>query len=308
MLLDLERDPAEEPAAPADDEDTPLERATPLGVLGRTLVHVSGRPWDMARGAVAMGASALRDPKKFVEMAGSIRDQVFIEGAALSPLMTERSLGRRFDLLTVQLDDAKAAAQALGGTVNDVFVAGIAGGLGLYHERMGTPAEELRLAMPISLRESSEGVSGNRFTPVRVVVPVAPKDPVERFAAVHERLHAARGEPALNLLEPLAGLVGLLPTSLVVPVTRSQSRTIDFIASNLRGAPIDLYLGGALIEHNHPMGPCTGCAVNVTTLSYRGNLDMGINSDTAAVTDPDTLVESLQESFDELVAVDKAAG
>ncbi len=201
-----------------------------------------------------------------------------------------------------RLDDFKEIKNALGGTVNDVFVSGIAGGLGLYHERMGVPVDELRLAMPVSMREKSEGVSGNRFSPARVAVPVMTKDPAARFAAVHERLRAVRGESALNLLEPLAGLVGLLPTSLVVPVTRSQSRTIDFIASNLRGAPVDLYLGGALIEHNHPMGPCTGCAVNVTTLSYRGNLDMGINSDTAAVTDPDTLVESLAESFDELLA------
>jgi hypothetical protein len=77
---------------------------------------------------------------------------------------------------------------------------------------------------------------------------------------------------------------------------------VDFATSNLRGSPIDLYLGGARIEASYPMGPRSGCAVNVTALSYRGDLCLGIHSDPAALTDPEAFVECLGESFDALLA------
>jgi cytochrome P450 len=47
-----------------------------------------------------------------------------------------------------------------------------------------------------------------------------------------------------------------------------------------------LYLAGARILANYPIGPRTGCALNVTLLSYCDELHMGLNIDPAAVTDP----------------------
>jgi hypothetical protein len=49
------------------------------------------------------------------------------------------------------------------------------------------------------------------------------------------------------------------------------------------------------------MGPRTGCALNVTLLSYKDSLDLGINVDPAAVTDPGALVECLNEAFADLI-------
>ena len=69
------------------------------------------------------------------------------------------------------LDDAKRAAKALGGSVNDLFVAGAAGGAGAYHRAQGADVEELRIAMPVSTR-SDRSAGGNAFTPTRVLVPV----------------------------------------------------------------------------------------------------------------------------------------
>ena len=66
---------------------------------------------------------------------------------------------------------------------------------------------------------------------------------------------------------------------------------------------VDLYLGGARIEANFPMGPRAGCGLNVTLLSYRDSLDMGINIDPAAVSDPATLLDCFDESFGALLDV-----
>src|SRR5436190_2104297 len=125
-----------------------------------------------------------------------------------------------------------------------------------------------------------------------------------RFKRVHERLHGLRDEPAVTAAGSLAGLLAALPTSMLVSLTRTQAHTIDFATSNLRGSPVDLYLGGARIEGNYPMGPRAACALNVTLLSYRDSLDMGINIDPAAVSDPATLIDCLEESFGALLDVD----
>jgi diacylglycerol O-acyltransferase len=168
---------------------------------------------------------------------------------------------------------------------------------------MGVPCDELRMAMPISTRGDDEE-SANSFTPARVLVPVQPKDPATRFQRVHESLRGLRDEPAVTAAGSLAGLLSVLPSSVLVALTRSQARTIDFATSNLRGSPVDVYLGGARIEANYPMGPRAGCALNVTLLSYLDSLDMGVNIDPAAVSDPATLLDCLEESFGALLDVD----
>ena len=83
-----------------------------------------------------------------------------------------------------------------------------------------------------------------------------------------------------------------MPTSVLVACCAAQTRTIDFATSNLRGSPVDLYLGGARIEASYPMGPRAGVPVNVTMMSYCGELHLGINSDPAAIVDPDSASSS----------------
>jgi diacylglycerol O-acyltransferase len=99
----------------------------------------------------------------------------------------------------------------------------------------------------------------------------------------------------------LAGFASGLPTSMLVAATHSQTRTIDFATSNLRGSPVPLYLAGSRILANYPIGPRTGCAVNVTLLSYCEELHMGLNIDPAAVTDVPLLMECFEQSFAELL-------
>jgi hypothetical protein len=53
----------------------------------------------------------------------------------------------------------------------------------------------------------------------------------------------------------------------------------------------------------YPATPLAGAAVSVSLLSYAGEAHLTINTDTAAVPDPDRLVECIEASFDELLAV-----
>src|SRR4051794_20870884 len=118
-----------------------------------------------------------------VESIRSILRQVAVTEPSFSPLWRERSLRRHLEILSISLEEVKVAAKTLGGSVNDLFVAGACGAAGKYHRAQGAPVDTLRMAMPISTR-TEKGVGGNAFTPTRLVVPVGLEDPEERFAAV----------------------------------------------------------------------------------------------------------------------------
>jgi len=114
---------------------------------------------------------------------------------------------------------------------------------------------------------------------------------------------SARSERALGLFAQLSGVFTALPAPLLVRVARQQVGTVDFTTSNVRGAPFDLWIAGARLLANYPIGPMAGTAFNLTTMSYRGNLDMGCSIDTAAIEEPALLRQCLVESFDELLVL-----
>ena len=306
QFIDLAPD-ATEPISPT----RPLPDADPAGLLDTTvdtLTHNLRRGLGVARRGVEGAAGLVRHPSRvaalgsdLVDLAGSATRQLMVTDPARSPLWTERSLRRRIELLQVPFDDAKAAAKGLGGSLNDLFVAAAAGGAGAYHRAAGFPVEDLRISMPISTRTDGSA-GGNSFTPTRVLVPAGIEDPVERFAVVHERLSGVRGERALSIVDGFAGFANLLPTSALVRIARQQVETVDFAASNVRGAPFPLYIGGARMEGNFPIGPTGGTAWNLTLMSYDGHLDMGLNVDAGAVTDPEALRDAIATEFASLIA------
>ncbi len=312
QFIDLERDPAEPPPDPAEGAEGsgpgPAPSLNFLGTLVDTAAHVARRTAGATRRGVEETAGVLAHPDHWaavgaagLETSRSVVRQAMINDRAHSPLWTERSLWRRLEVLSVPMDDAKRTAKALGGSINDFFVTGAARGAGAYHRAKGSPVEELRMAMPVSTR-SDRSSGGNSFAPSRVLVPTDIDDPGEQFAAVQERLARTKGERAFALLEGMAGMVNVLPTSVLVRMARQQVETIDFTTSNVRGGPIPLYIAGGLIEANYPMGPLAGTAFNLTLLSYDGQLNMGLVVDTGAIEDPGLLRECIEEAFAELLA------
>ncbi len=309
QFIDAERD-APEPEPVPIPEPPPRDGAG----LGEGVVdmaaHVARRALGIARRGVGDGLGLVRDPTRVPAVAGdavatarSLARQALPSDGARSPLWTERTLGRRLDVLRIPLDDAKRAAKALGGSVNDLFVAAVAGGAGRYHRDRGFDVDELRMAMPISTRARGDR-SANAFTPTRTLVPVG-ADPRARFDAVRERLSATKAERALTAAAGLAGVMNLLPTAVLVRAARSQVETVDFTTSNVRGAPFDLFIAGARIDANYPLGPIAGTAFNATTLSVSGSLDVGVHTDTGAVDEPAALRDAIADSVDELLATSR---
>ncbi|MEY2470017.1 MAG: diacylglycerol O-acyltransferase / wax synthase, partial [Actinomycetota bacterium] len=67
------------------------------------------------------------------------------------------------------------------------------------------------------------------------------------------------------------------------------------------GAPMDVFMAGARVDSQFPFGPLSGAAANITLMSGPTDVFLGINTDPAAVPDPEVFVGCLQEGFDEIL-------
>jgi diacylglycerol O-acyltransferase len=252
---------------------------------------------------LAAAVAAVRHPATIpvngIETVRSIARTVAPVNRTLSPIMVERSAIRHLDTLEVRLDDLKRAAAAADGSVNDGFMAAVAGGIARYHERLGASVDDLRVTLPISIRRPGDPPGGNRITLLRFPVPAAGTDTAARIRAIEQVCRAARSERSLRYVEPIAATLNLLPRVAVA----SMLKHVDFLATDIPGFPAPIELLGARVERCVAFGPTVGAAVNCALLSYNGVCGIGISVDSAAVSDPALLTECLREGFEDVLAL-----
>jgi hypothetical protein len=217
---------------------------------------------------------------------------------AHSPLWTERSLHRRLEVVRAPFRSTKTAASRLGGTLNTAFLTCAAEAASRYHVELGAPVENLRASMAVSTRTEQSGA--NAFTIARINVPTGEMPIADRFRAIQAIADEARADGTMASLDALSSVVAALPTSLVTRIVRQQSQTLDFATSNVRGSPVEVFIAGAKLLQNYPIGPLLGTAFNLTLLSYLGSLDMGVNIDAGAVAEPARLTAHLDQAFKDL--------
>jgi diacylglycerol O-acyltransferase len=303
LLFDLHPD-VEEPSELA--AVAPVETRGELGRLADDVAGELRRSLSLARRAgpaIADGIlAALGQPEARAAAAtGLIRSVAHLTAPTvrpLSPILTARSLRTRFEMIDAPLDGARAVARAGGGTVNDVFLTALLGGLRHYHERHGSRPEALRIGVPISTRQpGTENRMRNQFAPVRVTIPLQEPDPVARLQDVHRRITAERAEPGLVATEDMASVVNRVPA--LRPLLAATMGSVDVVASNVPGVDAPLYLRGARVTRLVPFGPRNGAALNVTVVSYDGTLHLGCNLDAVAIPDHDVLLDSLRAGLAE---------
>jgi hypothetical protein len=274
--------------------------------LGRNLRAAQGIP-RVTGGAVVR---TVRDPvgaaNETVRMAGSVLRLLRPATHPGSAIMRERTLARRFEALDVPWAGLRDAAHAAGGTVNDAFLAAVAGGITDYHRRHDAALEHLRFTMPINVRHDGDPAGGNRFVPARFTVPATIEDPRRRIEAMGRLAGAWRDEPALQLTEPLAALFDRLPVTVTTSVFAGMLKGVDAVVTNVPGLPTRCYLAGAEVLGQWAFAPTSGAAVSVALISHVGTGCIGINIDTGAVPDPEVLTACLADGFAEILALDRA--
>lgn len=259
---------------------------------------------SMGRGWLNLATDPVSASRRIGKTTTSIGRVLRPASEPLSSLMRERSLSWGLDVLDFELEPLKAAGKSTGGTLNDAFVAAVAGALRLYHERSGTTVDELRMTMPVNLRAGETGRrAGNQFAALRFKVPVGIVEPRDRIEAVQERTRSQKGESALGWIGEITSTINRLG---VVPATRiagGMFKAVDFVTSNVPGLPATAYTAGARIDAIYPFAPPTGAALSVTLLSYCKSLHLGVQFNRAAVTDGALLRECLKSGFAEVLAL-----
>jgi diacylglycerol O-acyltransferase / wax synthase len=297
QFLDLERG-APEPEPLVYEPSTPAE-APHVSDIVHTLVNDALR---VPLNGLRQVATLLTDPvqlpaaaQSLAATASSVMRQLNDTDPHRSPLWTARSLDHEFEILRTPLEPIKKAAKRLGGTLNTAFMTVAAEASGAYHREKGSPVEELRTSMAISTRKSESG--SNAFSLVRFLIPTGEMSIQDRFARTTAAIEAARTSAGPASLNRLAVLTTSLPTSMLTRMARTQAQAIDFATSNVRAAPFPVYISGTKVLQNHPVGPLGGVAFNLTLMSYDGSLDMGLNTDRAAIEDPALLRSLLMDAF-----------
>ncbi len=293
------------PDPEAIPDPDPARRPLPFEPLVEAVGHDLRAAVDAGSHAVRAAPMAawrlLRDPigsaaAAAVE-AGSILRSVRPVIETRSPVMLERSLHRHFEAVDVPLAALHDAGARHGGTLNDAFLAALAGGMRRYHEHHTACVNWLRLTMPVSVRLPDDELAGNRVTLVRLDLPVGITDPVRRLAVVHAICDAERHEPALRRSEAIAGVLNRLP----IGITGGMLHHVDLLASNVPGIPAEVFVAGARLDAFYAFGATLGSAANITLLSSRGTCHIGIVTDGAAIPDPAVFASCIRDGFNEVI-------
>jgi WS/DGAT/MGAT family acyltransferase len=305
-LFDLQRDvPSDSGSARLPERDPP----SPWGRVWDDLKFEAGHSIDLARRLVPWAMTGLRDaavdPRPRAEATHRLLESLRSVAAAAagpgSPILAGRSTGARFGAVAFPLDDVRQAARRAGGTVNDVFLAGVLGGLRQYHAKRDSKPPSLRVGIPVSTRQAgTQDDMRNQFAPLLLRVPLQLADPVERIRLVHELVEAARHQPVFDVLEQATSLLRRTPGCLRL-IARLLSAA-DVLASNVPGSPVDLYLGGARVVDVVPLGPRGGTGLNLTLVSHVDSIRIGVNMDPVAIPESTVLIDCLRSGFDETLA------
>lgn len=279
--------------------------------LARTLFDVdsAGRNADIAETAPAEAGArheAEASPHvlaEVVQLARSVARMLAPADAPLSPLLVGRGLDRHLDAIDVPLASLRRAADVLGVTLNEAFLTAVTAALHDYHARAGCPVPALRVTMPISIRADSDAPGGNRFVPVRFIMPIDEPAVALRAKVVAAAVRAQRREPAIGLADLLANGLALLPAPAVTRVFASMLRNVDVDVVDVPGLERPAFFAGALVTDMWAFAPPTGAALSVTLLSHGPKCCIAALSDVAAVKDPALLTTCLEHAMAEVVAL-----
>jgi diacylglycerol O-acyltransferase len=279
--------------------------------------------WQLLRDAVARHAGtsvkflqgledALQEPEaaseRLVENLGAVLETINagLQPATATPFNQPLGPHRRFDWLAIDLADVKAVKNQLGGTVNDVVLATVAGAVRrfLQHRRIKPDTVPYRVAIPVSTRPPEEyGTMGNRVAAWLIDLPIEERDPRRRLAAVRAAtaaLKESKQAQGFETLLQLAEWTGSVPLAAGARLA-TWMQPFNLVVSNVPGPQLPLYLLGAQVLKGYPLVPlfehqCLGVAV----LSYMGELCWGVNADWDRIPDLKVFIAAIRRSFEEL--------
>ncbi len=239
-------------------------------------------------------------------------------GLMAPPSPFNRRIGpnRRFSMVEAPVQTFKDIKNALGGTVNDVVLATVAGGLNhLFRSRDEPTKDRVQRAMvPVSVRSEAEtSALGNRVSSIFVDLPVGPMTARRRLRGITEKTRYLKESNEAVGAEFLMNIGTWAPPTIHAMAARlaARSRFINLVVSNVPGPQLPMYIGGARLLAQYPVMPIAenmGLSIAVTSLA--GTMAFGITADWDTLADIEVLGAGMDEAILELrkAAEQEAAG
>jgi diacylglycerol O-acyltransferase len=203
------------------------------------------------------------------------------------------------------LADVKAVGQALGGSINDVLLASVAGAIGAYLRDKGEdPAgKEIRAMVPVNLRPLDKAWQlGNRFGLVPLVLPIGIANPVARLEAVRARMNELKGGYQPLLAFALLSVAGLLIKPAQHALLNLFAKKATAVMTNVPGPAEPLRLCGRTLSQVMFWVPASGdIGMGVSILSYGGGVQFGLITDAQMCPDPDAIIARFRPEFHQLL-------
>ncbi|HEX2015289.1 MAG TPA: wax ester/triacylglycerol synthase family O-acyltransferase [Solirubrobacteraceae bacterium] len=287
-----------------------------LSALPSALAYIEDTPFSTLPGASVVGALAGRARRL-------LGDESFSAGERLNAPRTSFngriSPHRRFAFGRLSLDEVKQVKNAHGSTVNDVVVSICAGAVRrwlLEHDEL--PEESLVAQVPVSVRAHDQvGTYGNRILLMSAPLFTNEPDPVKRLGRTHAALADMKEHHRALPADLLQDANNFIPPAVFARAAQLTFRLSssgaarpnwNLVISNVPGPQIPLYCAGARLEANFPVSVITdGMGLNITVMSYCGNLDFGIVADRDQMPDVWKLIDWLGDSLAELLAASGAS-
>jgi len=309
-LIGILMDPTPQPI-----HETPPAHPVERPPLPNSLLHIASGVVDTVRTQLEIGrhvVGLLTRPSRAIKEARQTADAIgtmtrtLLAGAPATPFNGPIGAKRSLAWAPFSLHEVKAIKNRLGGTVNDVVLAVISGGLRHFLRDHGVKVErtELKAMVPVNVRAEHEHLKlGNRVSMMVAPLVIGITDPVERLRQVSAAMDQLKGGGQAAQMERVVALTDLLPPPLQRPLARLQAsvQPVNTICTNVPGPRETRYLNGEPVKLMVPLVPlAVGIGLGFAIMSYADQLTIGINADGDRIPDAWHLAKTLQQSFDEL--------
>lgn len=207
----------------------------------------------------------------------------------------------------IALDDVKAVSAAIGGTINDVLLTAMTGGLRHYLLSRDHPVEGLsfRAAMPVNLRPPHKLADlGNEFGLIFMPLPVGIGDPLERLAEFRRSAETLKKSVEAGVTYGLLHGMGLTPHVIQKLVVRIFGTKATAVMTNVPGPQQTLFVAGQALTDILFWVPQSGkVGLGISILSYAGKVRLGVTTDAGLVPDPEVIIAGFHRELEALIAL-----
>jgi diacylglycerol O-acyltransferase / wax synthase len=319
--------PGRKPQSKARQADTV---PTPLSLLGGALVENAQRLYIKAPSFLFNNIRPIvRNLSKVISnnmLAGPAQGQAIgpkpVKAHKTSLNVAPISTRRAVSYLELPLKELRSLCRHFGCSINDLALLLNSYALEHYFADIGEVIDfDLVAGMPIDLRSEADVSAGNMLALTRVNLHNTVGDIRERLQAIVEQTAAIKAttkpgtgsgeaEPGIDY-EALGDLFSPLTLDIMIySIGRfrlmDKATFINVAIANVPGSRVPVYLAGAKMHSQIPMGPCAdSLALNVTIGSTEELLVMGYHGCGETVQDKELFVQGAREAFQALKRVSR---